>query len=122
MSKYKTYKESYKHKSAKKVLADWLKGEYRVFVEPYMGIDSMTFRPDVVAYSGENLSAIYEVVNKNSIDGKKLGKIQYYGYLHGINFLCHEVSADWILNQTEKPDKIEFLWTYDITDEPVPFD
>jgi hypothetical protein len=124
LSEYKTYKESYKHKSAKKVLADWLKGEYKVSVEPYMGFGNMTFRPDIATYSDGRLAAIYEVVNKNPVHGKKLGKIQYFGYLHGIEFLCHEVSADWILNQTEQPEKIEYLWSYDInfSDEPVPFD
>ena len=111
--KLRTFKESYKHAAAVKVLADWLSDDYRVEVEKYLGSD-LPFKPDIAVYTRERLDAIYEVVHKCAVDGKKLGKMQYFAYLQGIDFLCHEVSAEWILTQTEKPERILTEFTFEI--------
>lgn len=113
LNEYKTYKESYKHAAAVKVLADWLRSDYIVKVEKYMGFD-LVFKPDIAAYKNDILQAIYEVVHTNGVDYKKLGRIQYYAYVNNLSFLCHEVSAEWILRQTEKPDKITHMFTFQI--------
>ena len=109
--KYKTFKESYKHESAKKVLADWLSDDFKVEVEKYFGFD-LVFKPDIAVYDDEQLRAFYEVVHKCEVDGKKLGKMQYFCYLNGLEMLCHEVSADWILEQTEKPERIKSSFVF----------
>jgi hypothetical protein len=102
---YKTFLESYKHKAAKEVLADWLRDEYTVKVEGFFG--HPTFSPDVTTFTDGHVEAFWEVVHKHCIDGKKLGKMQHYCYELGIELYCYEVSAEWILCQTEKPERIE---------------
>ena len=111
--RYRNFKESYKHSAAITVLTDWLESDFEVKVEPFMGFD-LVFRPDIAVYTDGGLRAIYEVVHKHSVDGKKLGKMQYYGYINNVEFLCHEVSVDWILEQTEKPERVVSTFTYEI--------
>lgn len=105
--KYKTYKESYKHKAAKKVLSKWLEQNYTVKMEQFFGDTTFIFSPDVVTFTDGQIDAFWEVEHKNGLSDKKLGKMQYYCYLNGLeNMYCYEVSADWILEQCEPPDMI----------------
>ena len=111
---YKTFKESYKHRAAKRVLSSWIVPDYTVKVEQYFGFGTFVFRPDITTFNNGQIDAFYEVVNKNPIDGKKLGKMQYYCYINGLDVLCHEVSAEWILSQTDKPEALLKDFTYDL--------
>ena len=96
--------ESYKHKAAKKILADWLSADYTVKLEAFFG--KPVFSPDVTTLTEGQIDAFWEVEHKNGIDGKKLGKMQHYCYVNNLELYCYEVSAEWILCQTEKPEQI----------------
>jgi hypothetical protein len=50
--KKKQFNESYKHSSAKRVLASWLSETYTVRVEEFFGQGSYVFSPDVTTYTG----------------------------------------------------------------------
>lgn len=105
----KKSKESYKHLYAKKVLASWVAGE----VEKAVNIDGyIAFVPDVTC-----AGVFYEVVHTHPVTGKKLGMIQYWCYRNGISVSLYEVSAEYILRQTEKPDKIHYDEVYNISFE-----
>jgi len=69
-------KESYKHKKAKDVLAEWLSEDYEVHIE--MPFKNYGFRPDVTTSLNSQIQAFYEVVHKSDISGKKIGMMQYY--------------------------------------------
>jgi hypothetical protein len=103
-------KESYKHKSAKEVLASWLRSEYTVKVEQEFKWDGyLLFIPDIAVYTGGQIQAFYEVYHKNDLTGKKIGWMQYFCYVNNLELLLHEVDAEWILIQCGKPDKIQKL-------------
>lgn len=106
--------ESYKHEAAKKVLALWLSDEYTVRHEQYFGNGSMIFKPDLTTYIDNYVHAFWEVNHTCEVDGKKLLKMQTYCYNTGQDIICYEVDAEWILNQTEKPDGIK-KFTYTLT-------
>ena len=107
-----TFLESYKHKAAKDVLASWLSDDYEVKPEQYFGNGTATFKPDIATFTNGFVDAFWEVSHTHEVDGNKLMKMQYYCYSTGQEILCHEVEAEWILRQTEKPDKIQkFTYT-----------
>ncbi len=101
-------KESYKHYTAKILLAEWLREDYlRVDIESPFCMEGMVlFVPDITCYDYNGLNCIYEVEHKSGLTGHKLGMIQYYQHATGHYFPVYEVSADHILNQTSKPKKL----------------
>jgi hypothetical protein len=98
-------KESYKHKKAKDVLYQWLRGEYIVHTE--VAFDG--FRPDISVYKDDHLQAFYEVEHKNEISGKTIGMMQYFCYVNNLELLLHIVDAEYILCQYGKPGRIKKL-------------
>lgn len=104
-------KETGYHESAVKILALWVDG----IIEKEFYIDSViAFVPDVTCYKDGVLSSIYEVVYSHPVIGKKLGLIQAWCYFNSTELSVFEVSADWILKQTEKPKRIETMEYYNI--------
>jgi hypothetical protein len=99
--------ESYKHKNAIQVLKSWFEPEYICIPEQkfFVGSD-LLFVPDLTLTQEGTTRAIYEVVHKHGLTGKKLGLIQYWCSLN-YDFPVYEVNADWILDQTGKPDIIQ---------------
>ena len=108
-------KESYKHKAAKSVLADWLRKDNVVSLEETFGSGDLAFRPDITTYKGKCIQSFCEVVNKCGVNGKTLGKMQYWCYVNKKDLLVHEVSADWILDQRAVPERIIDVNTYNLT-------
>ena len=108
--KFKKNETGY-HKHAVIQLAEWVNG----VIEKEFYIDScIVFVPDVVCYENGVITSIYEVVYSHPIDGKKLGMIQNWCYRNSTELSLFEVSADWILKQTTKPERIETMEYYDI--------
>jgi len=96
-------KETGYHKYAVMELAEWVGGR----VEEPMYIDGqIAFVPDVVCYKDGKPECCYEVVKTNPINGYKLGIIQYWCYRNNTELNIYEVSADYILAQTKKPERI----------------
>ena len=94
------------HKHAVKQLAEWVNG----ITEKEFYIDScIAFVPDITCYENGVLTSMYEVVYSHPINGKKLGMIQMWSYFNSAEFSVFEVSADWILKQTELPHKCASL-------------
>jgi hypothetical protein len=91
------------HKSAKEILSSWVGGEME---KPMKVDDRIIFVPDVAVYKDGILDCIYEVVYKNPFTGYKYGMIQYYCFMNVCELTVFEISADYILAQTEKPDPI----------------
>ena len=110
----KDEKESYKHGAAKHILASWLKDDYDVSVEAEFVTGEWKFISDVAVFTEGHLQAFYEVEHKHPIDGHKLMKMQQYCYENNLEIFCHEVSADWILSQVDKPDRI-VKFSYELT-------
>lgn len=96
-------KESYKHRTAKHLLKKWLEPCYTVKTEEAFGY----FQPDISIYSGTRLDAFYEITHTNPLNGKKLGLMQYWGYVNNIHIPVFEIEAEWILKQCEKPERFE---------------
>ncbi len=97
---------SYKHELAIDVLKSWFEPEYIVEIEkPFFINGVMTFVPDLTLLQETTVRAIYEVTHTHGLKGKKLGKIQSWCY-RNYDVPVYEVSADWILERTEKPDRI----------------
>jgi hypothetical protein len=108
--KYKKNETGY-HKHAVNQLAEWVNG----IIEKEFYIDSeIAFIPDVAVYENGILTSIYEVVYSHSVPGRKIGIIQMWSYFNNTEFSLFEVSADWILKQTEKPDRIINIDYYNI--------
>jgi hypothetical protein len=101
--------ETYKHRYAVEVLASWVKGETE---RPFFLDGIMTFVPDVTVYKDGILNCVYEVVNKNPINGKKLGLMQYYCYRMSQELTVFEVSAEYIMTRVEQPEVIETMSCY----------
>ena len=100
------------HKHAVIQLAEWVNG----IIEKPFYIDSViAFVPDVVCYENGVITTMYEVVYSHPINSKKFGMIQAWSYFNSSEFSLFEVSADWILKQTEKPDYIRTMEYYDIS-------
>jgi hypothetical protein len=108
--KFKKNETGY-HKHAVIQLAEWVDGE--IEKEFYID-DSIVFVSDVVCYENNVLKSIFEVVYSNPMTGRKLGIIQNWCYRNATELSLFEVSADWILKQTGKPERIETMEYYDI--------
>ncbi len=108
--RFKSVQTGY-HKWAVRQLAYWVNGETE---EPFLYDGSIVFVPDVTVRNDGILTTIYEVVYKHPINGRKLGMIEYWCYMTGTQLTVFEVSADYILAQTEKPDRIEIMECYEI--------
>ena len=102
-------KESYKHKEAKKILAQWLKSDYTVKIEEPFDNGGYPFRPDISVYTGQRLDAFYEVVHTSPPSGRTIGRMQMYSYMNSTEPLLHIVEAEYILCQCDKPEKIESI-------------
>ena len=102
--------ESYKHLFAKKLLAHWLKSEYKTKTEVkfYAG-EYIWFIADIVCYDKDIPFAVYEVTHKHGIDFKKLMRIQLWSYRNNIQLQVYEVQAEWILRQIKQPDKLKYI-------------
>jgi hypothetical protein len=103
MSRFKKCESGY-HKFAVQILAEWTGG---IIEEPFYIDGKIVFIPDVVVYKNNIIQSIYEVVHSHPLSAKKYGLIQYYCYLNVCELTIFEVSADYILKQTEKPFRIE---------------
>lgn len=102
-------KETGYHKYAVVELASWVGGKVE---EPMYIEGQIAFVPDVVCYKDGKPECIYEVVKTHPVDGYKLGMVQYWCYRNLTELCIHEVDADFVLAQTKKPEKIEFIETY----------
>lgn len=99
--------ESYKHNAAKKVLFMWLTASgFNCSMEQFYGESPMCFRPDI-SVNKDDVIEFWEVTHKNPVTGYKLAKMQYFSYRNNIKVVCHEISAEWILNQVGTPSKLK---------------
>ena len=106
-------KESYKHRAAKWVLKNWLEDLFEVREEAEFNVDGWKFRPDLTTYTDNHVQAFYEVVHQHPVDARKLSRMQHYCWENNLEILLHEVDAEWILRQMEKPEYlVEF--TFDL--------
>ena len=106
--------ESYKHRSAKEVLKEWLEENgLEVKAEVELEVEGWRFFPDLVAYKDGHIQAFYEVVHTHPVDWRKLSRIQHYCWHNKLELLLHEVDAEWILRQIEKPDNL-LMFTLDL--------
>ena len=97
------------HKAAKDILSGWVNG----VTEKEFKVDgSILFVPDVTCYENGVLKSLYEVVYKNPLTGRKLGLIEYWCYRNATELSVYEVSADYILAQTDKPEFIQTMECY----------
>ena len=100
------------HRYAKESLSIWIDG---VMERPFSVDDKYLFVPDVSVYENGVLKCIYEIVYSHPLDGKKLGLIEYWCYRNAVDLTIFEVSADYILKQTKKPDQIKTMECYIIS-------
>lgn len=108
MKKFKKTETGY-HKYAVMELAEWVGGRTEV---EFKIDDRIVFVPDVVTYKDGHVDTMYEIVYSHPIDGKKLAWMQYYSYVNSTPLTVHEVSAEFILAQTEKPERIQRMETH----------
>jgi hypothetical protein len=111
MMKFKKNETGY-HKFAVQELASWING---IIEQPFYIDSSIAFISDISCYKNGVLTDIYEVVYSHPVDGKKLGMIQNWCYRNVTELSLFEVSADWILKQTVKPERIETMEMYEIS-------
>ena len=95
------------HRFACMELAKWIGGV--VNDEPFKVDGVFMFTPDVVTYDNNIITGLYEVVKTHPVNGKKLGRIQYWCYRNFTELSVYEISADYILAQIEKPEFIQFM-------------
>jgi hypothetical protein len=69
----------------------------------------------VTVYRNGVLSCIYEIVASHPLSSKKYGLIQYWCYQNRTDLTVYEVSADYILSLTEKPDFIQSMECYTVS-------
>jgi len=103
--------ESGKHRHAVEDLAEWVNGKIEV---PFYIDSEIAFVPDIVCTDNGIITAMYEVVNTHPVSGHKLAMIQMWSYFNHTEFSLFEVSAEWILKQTEKPERIIQIDSYNI--------
>ena len=103
--------ESGYHESAKNILAKWVGGITEV---PFRINGRIEFVPDVTVYENGVVKCIYEIVYSHPLTAKKYGMMQYYCYRNFTSLTVYEISADFILKQTEKPERLEFMESYTI--------
>ena len=108
--------ETFMHHEAVKILRRWVKGkrEVRFDIDGYPA-----FIADVVTFDNDIIQRIYEVTYKHPVDGKKLGRIQYWCYRNITPVTVFEVSAEYILKQIKKPEIIDHINCFII--DQVPF-
>ena len=107
-------RESYKHRAAKTVLRHWLEDDgFDVREEQRFNVEGWIFYPDLVAYKDGHIQAFYEVIHTHPVDWKKLSCMQHYCWSNHLELLMHEVDAEWILRQIEKPERI-LKFTFDL--------
>ena len=95
--------ESYKHAFAKEVLKAWFEKDYTCLMEHEFKIDGrVIFKPDLTLMINNRVVAIYEIVHRHGLNGKKLGRIQSWCY-RNYDFPVYEINADYILNQVSTP-------------------
>lgn len=118
MSQKKDYKsiESYKHKAAKEVLVSWFADDFEVSTEMKFESDGWVFYPDVTLLKDGHIQAFYEIVHKHPLDAKKLSRMMHYCWINKLDIFCHEVDAEWILLQVEKPENI-VKFSFDLSGE-----
>jgi hypothetical protein len=98
---------SYKHEAAIAVLKTWFEPEFTCVIEKEFYIDSVLFIvPDLTLIQDGTIRAVYEVVHKHGLTGQKLGRFQYWCFFN-YDFPVYEISADYVLNHTKKPEIIE---------------
>ena len=99
------------HSAAVKILAEWTNGKIE---QPFYVDGKMIFVPDVVCFKNGIIDCIYEVVYSHPLTGKKYGLIQYWCYRQMTELTVYEISADYILKQVCKPDRIEVIECYTV--------
>ena len=104
--------ESGYHKGAKEILASWVNGNIE---QPFKFNGEILFVPDVTCYKDGILDCIYEVVHSHPLTGAKYGKIQEWCYRNYTELTVFEISADYILAQTKKPERIETMECYTVS-------
>jgi hypothetical protein len=109
--------ESGYHKSAVHILAEWVGGTIE---EPFYIDSVIAFVPDVTCRENGVITCLYEVVHKHFIDGRKLDMMQMWSYFNYQSLTVYEVSADFILKQTEKPNFIDTMECHIIDSAEVP--
>jgi hypothetical protein len=92
------------HKYAVRQLAEWVGGEIE---KPFYIDGAIVFVPDVT--KDEKL---YEVVYSHEMNGRKLNNIMDYCHRNATELTVFEVSANFILEQTEKPENIRIMDCY----------
>lgn len=97
------------HRSAKQILAKWVNGKTE---KKFMVDKSILFVPDIACYKNGILECLYEVTHKHPLQGRKLALIEYWCYRNSTELVVYEVSADYILAQTEKPEFIRTMECY----------
>jgi hypothetical protein len=103
--------ESGYHRSAKEILASWVNG---IIEEKFYVDGKIVFVPDVTVYENGVVKCIYEVIHKNQFTGHKYGLMQYYCYKNFTTLTVYEISSDYILEQTQKPQRIKAKECYTI--------
>src|SRR5450759_1111394 len=101
--------ESGYHKSAKEILAGWVNG---IMEQPFKIEEKVIFVPDITVYKNSVLECIYEVVYSHPLTAKKYGLIQFWCYKNFTDLTVYEISADYILSQTGKPERLEVMECY----------
>lgn len=109
-SRFKKHETGY-HGSAVYILSQWVGG---IIEMPFVMDSSIVFVPDVVKMSNGVVQCLFEVVYSHPVNGKKLGMMQYYCYRNFTSLTVYEISADFILKQTEKPKELKFSECYTI--------
>jgi hypothetical protein len=104
--------ESGYHSSAITILSQWVGGEAE---KPFYVDGSIVFVPDVTVYKNGILDCIYEVVRSHPLTAKKYGLIQYWCYKNFCDLTVYEISTDYILAQTEKPEYLRTMECYTVS-------
>jgi hypothetical protein len=68
----------------------------------------------VTCYKDGVIECVYEVVYSHPLTAKKYGLIQFYYYREVKEMTVYEISADFILRQTKKPERIETIECYTV--------
>jgi competence CoiA-like predicted nuclease len=101
--------ESYSHKLAKELLAEWLSEVHlRVDIESKFCIAGFVwFSPDIACYDDNGLSCMVEVIYKNELSIFKQWRIYKYLQIHELYHVkVYTIDSRWILNQTSKPKQL----------------
>jgi hypothetical protein len=110
-SRFKDIQSGY-HRSAVDILARWTGGKREK--KFYLG-GQYYFVPDVTIMKNKVPIIFYEVIYKHQFTGHKLGRMQLWCYCNAVDMKVCEVSADWILSQTDKPLEIKTENQFNIT-------